>query len=380
MEALEDVQRLNGGYLTPATLRTLAAELGVPIYRLHGVATFYPHFRLAPPPTRDVRVCTDLSCRLRGGEALVHDVEAAAHARPAGEVTVERVSCLGRCDGAPALTVNDTPYWRLDAGARDALIRALRAVSTERGRDPRRFVLFAFGGMGPVQALDVAVELGITKVVIPPLPGLFSSLGLLFAGVEHHLIRTHYADAARLDFNRTNRVIAELATEARTTLAREGYDPAHQAIALAADTRYAGQDYALPIPLRTERLTPALLAQLVADFHQEHEKTYGYRSEKEPVQIVAFRSVARGLSDTAHVPDRLEIKASQGWRPSPARNCYFGPRHGWIKTDVIARADLGSRAIAGPAIIEEAASVTVLNSGQVIDVDRFGNLAISRVR
>src|SRR5262245_8977602 len=126
MEALEDVQRLNGGYLTPATLRTLAAELGVPIYRLHGVATFYPHFRLEPPPTRDVRVCTDLSCRLRGGEALVLDVEAAAHARPAGEVTVERVSCLGRCDGAPALTVNDTPYWRLDAGARDALIRALR--------------------------------------------------------------------------------------------------------------------------------------------------------------------------------------------------------------------------------------------------------------
>src|SRR5262245_30654157 len=130
MEALEDVQRLNGGYLTPATLRTLAAELGVPIYRLHGVATFYPHFRLAPPPTRDVRVCTDLSCRLRGSEGLLRNVEAAARARPAGELTVARVSCLGRCDGAPAVTVNDTPYWRLDAARGDALVRALRDNDT----------------------------------------------------------------------------------------------------------------------------------------------------------------------------------------------------------------------------------------------------------
>jgi NADH:ubiquinone oxidoreductase subunit F (NADH-binding)/NADH:ubiquinone oxidoreductase subunit E len=130
MEALEEAQRRNGGYLTPGTLRSLAAELGVPIYRLHGVATFYPHFRLTPPPTRDVRVCTDLSCRLRGAEGLLRNVEAAARARPAGEVTVARVSCLGRCDGAPAVTVNDTPYWRLDAARGDALVNALRDNGT----------------------------------------------------------------------------------------------------------------------------------------------------------------------------------------------------------------------------------------------------------
>ena len=266
--------------------------------------------------------------------------------------------------------------WGVRAIANSSLIRALRAVSTERGRDPRRFVLFAFGGMGPVQALDVAVELGITRVVIPPLPGLFSSLGLLFAEVEHHLIRTHYANAGRADLDRLNRVIAELIAEARTTLEREGYDLAHQAVSLAADTRYAGQDYALPIPLHDERLSAALVERLVGDFHEEHEKTYGYRSEKEDVQIVGFRGVARGLSDQAHVPHRLEVAESQGWRPSPARRCYFGPNHGWIKTDVIARMDLGSNAIAGPAIIEEDNSLTVVLPGWSARADEWQNIVL----
>ena len=115
--------------------------------------------------------------------------------------------------------------WGIRTIANSALIRALRAVSTERGRDPRRFTLFAFGGMGPVQALDVADELGMETVVIPPLPGLFSSLGLLFAEVEHHLVRTHYASAAEPDFERLAAVVGGLLDEAEGTLEREGVRP-----------------------------------------------------------------------------------------------------------------------------------------------------------
>ena len=94
--------------------------------------------------------------------------------------------------------------WGIRTVANSSLIRTLRAVSTERGRDPRQYVLFAFGGMGPVHALDLAVELGMTKVVVPPLPGLFSAIGLLFAEVEHHLIRTHYAIVGTLDYGVLN--------------------------------------------------------------------------------------------------------------------------------------------------------------------------------
>src|SRR5438034_10379761 len=104
MEALEAAQHRGGGYLTQAALRALAAELGVPVYHLYGVATFFPHFRLEPPPALDVRVCTDMSCRLRGGDALLREVQAASEARPAGTMTFKPVSFLGRCHGVAAQT------------------------------------------------------------------------------------------------------------------------------------------------------------------------------------------------------------------------------------------------------------------------------------
>ena len=273
--------------------------------------------------------------------------------------------------------------WGIRTIANSALIRALRAVSTERGRDPRRFTLFAFGGMGPVQALDVADELGMDKVVIPPIPGLFSSLGLLFAEVEHHLVRTHYASAALPDFERLNAVIERLVEEAKETLEREGYDRSRREIELAADTRYEGQDYALTVPFpfagTGSTLDASSLARLVEDFHREHEKTYGYRSDEENVQITGVRVVARGLSDTPQVPDRLEIATVEGWKPSGARECFFGPEHGWIRTEVMDRGDLtADRTVPGPAIIEEDNSLTVVLPEWTARLDDWSNIVLER--
>ena len=266
--------------------------------------------------------------------------------------------------------------WGIREIANSALIRALRAVSTERGRDPRRFALFAFGGMGPVQALDVAGELGMGKVVIPPLPGLFSSLGLLFAEVEHHLIQTHFSSTTRPDFGRLNEVIDHLLAEAAATLDREGYDGAHRETALSADTRYEGQDYALTIPFTGPNLDAAGLARLVEDFHREHEKTYGYRSDEENVQMTGLRALARGLSDTPRAPDRLNFTAVKGWQPSGTRKCYFGPEHGWIQADVMGRGDLTAQPIRGPAIIEEDNSLTVVLPGWTARLDEWSNIVL----
>ena len=289
--------------------------------------------------------------------------------------------------------------WGIRTIANSALIRALRAVSTERGRDPRRFTLFAFGGMGPVQALDVADELGMETVVIPPLPGLFSSLGLLFAEVEHHLVRTHYASAAAPDFERLNAVIGGLFDEAEGTLEREGYGRTRREVTVAADTRYEGQDYALAIPLaglgsasgtgtgtdtdtgRGRSLDASRVARLVEDFHREHEKTYGYRSDEENVQLTAVRVVARGLSDLPRVPDRLEVATIEGWKPSGARECFFGPEHGWVRTEVMDRGDLTTaRKVPGPAIIEEDNSLTVVLPGWTARLDDWSNIVLERAR
>ena len=252
--------------------------------------------------------------------------------------------------------------------------------------------------MGPVQALDVADELGM-ETVIPPLPGLFSSLGLLFAEVEHHLVRTHYASAAAPDFDRLNSVIGGLLDEAEGTLEREGYDRSRREVAVAADTRYEGQDYALAIPLAglgsgsgtgtgtdTETVTgtgraldASRVARLVEDFHREHEKTYGYRSDEENVQLTAVRVVARGLSDLPRVPDRLEVATIEGWKPSGSRECFFVPEHGWARTEVMDRGDLTTaRKVPGPAIIEEDNSLTVVLPGWTARLDDWSNIVLER--
>ena len=176
-------------------------------------------------------------------------------------------------------------------------------------------------------------------------------------------------------------------------------------VTVAADTRYEGQDYALAIPLAglgsgsgsatgsgsgtgtgtdtdsgTGRaLDASRLARLVEDFHREHEKTYGYRSDEENVQLTGVRVVARGLSDLPRVPDRLEVATIEGWKPSGARECFFGPEHGWVRTEVMDRGDLtAARKVPGPAIIEEDNSLTVVLPGWTARLDDWSNIVLER--
>jgi N-methylhydantoinase A len=259
--------------------------------------------------------------------------------------------------------------------ANASLIRALRAVSLERGRDPRRFTLIAFGGMGPVHALEVAAELAISKVIVPPLPGLFSALSLLFAEVEHHLLRTHYTDPIAPDIDRLNAVAAELAREATATLAQEGFGARHRTIALLADLRYVGQDHALTVPLPRARLDREALPSLYEAFQSMHETSYGYRSERERVQVVALRCIGRGLTDRPKMPDRLAAAAD--WQPpSGSRRCYFGHDRSWIETAVVARAALDHAPARGPLIVEEDNALTVVPPGWRCSLDPWSNIVI----
>ena len=269
-----------------------------------------------------------------------------------------------------------TIAWGIRTVANSSLIRTLRAVSTERGRDPRSFTLLAFGGMGPIHALDLTVELGISKVVIPPLPGLFSALGLMFADVVHHLIQTRYSNTSDLDYDEFHVVTDDLVGEGAAMLEREGYDATHRTLTLSADTRYLGQDYALTIPLPFERLSPELMVRFTEEFHQEHNKTYGYDSRKEEVQIVAVRCVARGLSDSPRVPDHLEMTAATGLKSPTSRRCYFGPDWGWVEAPVMTRHDLSASPVDGPAIVEEDNSLTVVIPKWNARLDEWSNIVL----
>jgi N-methylhydantoinase A len=288
-----------------------------------------------------------------------------------------RTALETRVAGPLGLDVVDAA-WAIHRLADANMVRALRAVSTERGRDPRNFVLVAFGGKGPVHALGIATALGIERVVIPPAPGLFSSLALLFSAVEHHFVQTHFQRDDDDDLARLEKILGQLEEQGRATLESEGYRGAGARLERFADMRYAGQNSELTIPLEPRPLTPARLATLREAFAAEHEKTYGYRSDGEAVQIVGLRLIARGLSDTARVPERLRL-VDEASPVRASRQAYFGPDAGWCATPVVPRQALGARHTDGPLIVEEYDATTVIPPGWRAGLDAGGNIMIERV-
>ena len=131
------------GYLPGEQLRSLATKIDVPLSKIHAVASFYPHFHLTPPARAEVRVCADMSCHLRGSSDLKASLQQAFRASETADVSICDVSCLGRCDQAPALSVNDQIYGNMDAQQAATLIRdaiAGREVPPERRNRVRALV------------------------------------------------------------------------------------------------------------------------------------------------------------------------------------------------------------------------------------------------
>src|SRR5262249_51910679 len=123
------------------------------------------------------------------------------------------------------------------------------AVSTERGRDPRDFALIAFGGAGPIHAAGLARELPLSRVLVPPYPGLFSAVGLLLSGIEHHAVRSCLLFAEALTGDALSRIRAELAQQLRAQFQAEGFPPEQVALRGSVDVRFQGQASEIRIPL-----------------------------------------------------------------------------------------------------------------------------------
>jgi N-methylhydantoinase A len=248
------------------------------------------------------------------------------------------------------------------------MMRAIRAVSSERGRDPREFALFAFGGNGPLFAAGMARALEMTRVVVPPAPGLFSAFGLLYSEVEHHYVRTWRRPARDLDPAALAEAFARLEDEARAQLAAEGFTDTSVRVIRSADCRYQGQSFELTVPV-TARVS------IEEAFGREHARTYGHRAgADEPVEIVSLRVVGQGLSDRPRVPERVQVGRTAGAAPVE-RRVYFGPREGWLATPILARGDLAKRR-EGPAIVEEYDATCVVPPGAQVELDVYNNIVM----
>src|SRR5579872_777467 len=249
------------------------------------------------------------------------------------------------------------------------MAKILRIVSIERGYDPRTFTMMAFGGGGPLHACALAEALEVKRIVVPPSPGLFSAWGLLVADVRASYVRTIVARAEQLDPARVDAAFAEMERTGRDELAAQGIEPKAMVFIRELEMRYLGQGYELAVPMTT-------LAGAIDAFHEKHERTYGYASREDAVEVVAARLVAVGEVAKPNlsvvIPSEVE-----GERKSTRRQVYFAQK-GWVDTPIYRREQLGRTSIDGPAIIEQYDSATLVAPFWTAAVDELGNLNLVR--
>jgi N-methylhydantoinase A len=259
------------------------------------------------------------------------------------------------------------------------MIRALKAVSSERGRDPREYALVAYGGNGPVFAAGMAEAMQIPLVLVPPSAGVFSSFGLLYAEVEYYFTRTRKTLLRRAAPEELQATVAALEAEARTRLAADGFAADRIEVRRSASLHYQGQSFELRVALSPGRLDAAALAALEDAFGAEHERTYGHRAGvEEPVELVSLEVIGRGIPETP----RAAAAASAALAPdisiaAPRRRAYFGPASGWREAEVINRSDLRSQR-EGPCIVEEYDATCVVPPGWSARLDEYGNIVMRR--
>ncbi len=253
------------------------------------------------------------------------------------------------------------------------MIRAIRAVSSERGRDPRDYALFAFGGNGPLFAAGMARELAVRQVLVPPSPGLFSSFGLLHAEVEHHYSHAHRHILRGADPAALEAAWAALEAEADAQLEADGIPPARRALARSALMHYHGQIFELQVSAPPGPVDAAWIAALEEAFGAEHERTYGHRAgPEEPVELMTVQVVGRGIARKGPPPPP---PPAPGGRPR-SRRAWFGRQHGWREAAVLARGDLAETATAGPVIIEEYDATCLVPPEDSARLDGYGNIVI----
>ncbi len=273
--------------------------------------------------------------------------------------------------------MTDTAYG-IHLVANANMMRALKGVSSERGSDPSRFTLIAFGGNGGVHAGGLAESMDIKRILVPPVAGLFSALGLLFADVEHQVIAGFYRELDNASVDELNGALAPMVAEAEALLEGEGFaTAADRRIEVVADMKYVGQTWTLAVSLPGYPADGGTHAALTQAFGDLHEQTYGYRSDNEKVQIVALKVIGRGIAKAARVPEQV-ARAKERISESGRRNAYYGPEAGWIETEVLPRVALSETPVDGPLIVEEYDTTTVVRPGWRAWRDGWNNIVMER--
>lgn len=258
--------------------------------------------------------------------------------------------------------------------ANAGLTRQLRRVTVERGEDPGEYVLVAFGGAGPLHAVDVADALEMEGVLVPNNPGVFSASGLLVADVRvdesHTYLRSDFDSAV------INEQFDDLVTEVYGRFTEQGFERDEVIVERAVDMRYQGQSYELTVPVAGSSegvIDKETYFETEETFHDKHRRLYGHARRDETIQTVTVRvsGIVRSASPD-HRADAIDADPLSG-----TREVYF-PDAGFVDTGIYDRTSLSpDGSVEGPAIIEESSSTIVVPPGETATATGDGNLLIS---
>jgi N-methylhydantoinase A len=246
---------------------------------------------------------------------------------------------------------------------------ALRVISVQRGHDPREFALVAFGGAGPLHANAVAELMGSFPVIVPPSPGLLCALGDLVADFRNEFARTLIRLTDDATAEEVGGILDELEGRARTWMDAESIPAAQQSVAFVADMRYHGQGYEIPVAMERD------VAVLDERFNALHEQLYGFRMPDTPSEIVNLRAIGAGARPSPELPEGEQGEADASAAIVDRGEILFeGERR---PTPILDRDALrpGHR-FAGPAIVTEFDSTTVVLPGYAAEVDPTFNILI----
>ena len=262
--------------------------------------------------------------------------------------------------------------------ANSTMMRALRAVSTERGRDPREFSLVAFGGAGPIHAVALAESLGISRVVVPLYPGLFSALGLLLADYRHDYVRSVALALEAVAPQSVLQQFEDMEETARTELLEEGIAAEAIRFERQVDLRYSYQVSELTLPFPGGAAAADLTAELAKLFRRAHVQAFGYERD-DTIELVSLRLRALASAGNVRFADLVGRVGSTEPGQSKTRQAYFGPKHGSQETVIRRRVDINTKQ-AGPLIVEEPDTTVVVPPEWSASRDEYGNLVVERER
>jgi N-methylhydantoinase A len=293
------------------------------------------------------------------------------------DVEATRTAMAGRIAAPLGLSVESAADGIIRIAA-STMSNVVKRVTTERGLDAREFPMVAFGGAGPLHAVLVARELQIGQVIVPNAPGHFSAVGMLVADLRRDFVRTLFMPLGGIQFETLEAAFTAMEVDGERDVRRASPTISGVQVSRALDMRYVGQEHAVTVDIPVEAFKAHDAPRVKALFDATHTQRYGYCSEDEPAEIVSIRTSVAGvmpkpaLTEIANGGSAPPREASNGVRP-----VYFSEARGWVDTATWQRERLlAGNVIAGPALVEEYASTTVVLPGDRLTVDRFGHLVI----